>query len=172
MDRLGINMQSIQTEPHNTHATAWFVPSCNVRIVPVAVSLCLICLAPGCRSWCERWTPRKHLISSHEKCGDDRRVLQTRQVALHLLWNDATNHHSAMCLNAQTHSNRWRLIMWLKGTAAVSRLLTIRVRERKHRWHRVPVHALHRSSCHFLTATVCGKNLYQNMMYVSIRPQP
>lgn len=34
---------------------------------------------------------------------DAERVPQTRQVALRLLWNDATNHRSAMCLNAQTH---------------------------------------------------------------------
>lgn len=79
------------------------------------------------------WGEHGGNISSSENRGDYRRASQTRQVALHLLWNDATNHHSAACLNAQTSSNRWRLIMWLKGTAAASLLLTILVLEMKHR---------------------------------------
>lgn len=62
MDRVGIYMQSIKTESHNSHATVRFVPSRNVRTVPAAVSLCLICLILRYRRQCEGLAERKHLM--------------------------------------------------------------------------------------------------------------
>lgn len=45
-------------------------------------------------------------------------------------------------LTHKPRGNRWRSIMWLKGTAAESRLLTVRVLERELGGRRAPVHSL------------------------------
>lgn len=65
-----------------------------------------------------------------------------------------------MCLNAQTYSDRWRLIMWLKGTAVASQPLTIHVLEMENtvgtECQFVPWICPHVIS---FTLSMCGKNL-------------
>lgn len=108
--------------------TVLSAPSCNIRTVTATGSLCLICLILRCGGWCGRLRERKHLAASAPTTDERRRqdrwyftCYETMQLITTL----------PRVLTQQTRSSRWRLIMWLKGTAAVSGLLTIHVLRRK-----------------------------------------
>lgn len=109
-------------------------PPVTVRTVTRTASLCLIRLVPRRRSrCCERLALRncwKVWRLQGECCWRDRWHFACYETMQLITTLPRVFTHTAI-------RNRWRSIMWLKGTAAVSRLFTIRELKMQRRWHRV-----------------------------------